>query len=204
MNTSLRTALLASALLALPFASQAAVVDFDSYPAPRDFLQSATVGDLTFTYSGTAGNRDGDMAIWSGNSPHSNGTNNLIFTDWGTTNTVTITRTDGANFDLNSIDLAISWYSSTVANSLFINGIETFINTTLSTYTLNLQNVSSVVLSGLSNDDSYGDSIGFWVADNINYGTATVATVPVPAAGLMLMGALGGLAAVRRRKTTAA
>jgi hypothetical protein len=35
------------------------------------------------------------------------------------------------------------------------------------------------------------------------YGTLTPATVPVPAAGLMLLGALGGLVALRRRRKAA-
>jgi hypothetical protein len=35
------------------------------------------------------------------------------------------------------------------------------------------------------------------------YGTLVPATVPVPAAGLLLIGALGGLAALRRRRTLA-
>ena len=187
-----------SLCLAAP-AAQATVVDFDAYPAPADFLQSFDFGGLNFAYSGVAGSNDGDMAVWTPNSPNSNGTNNLIFADNGTASTLTISRVGGGLFDLLSIDFAISWYSSTLTNSLFANGNEIFIDTTLATYLLNLTNVTAVTLTGLTDDSFVQDSLlnGMWLADNIVY---DVAAVPVPAALPMLLLALGGLGVVARRR----
>ena len=184
--------------LAAP-AAQAAVVDFDAYPAPNDFLQSFDFGGLNFAYSGVAGSYDGDMAVWDSASPNSNGTNNLIFTDNFTANTVTISRTGGGLFDLLSIDFAISWYSTTSANSLFVNGTELFIDTTLATYLLNLNNVTSVTLTGLTDDSTNVSYLGgFWLADNINYDA--VAPIPVPAALPLMLLALGALGVAARRR----
>ena len=184
--------------LAAP-AAQAAVVDFDAYPAPNDFLQSFDFGGLNFAYSGVAGSYDGDMAVWDSASPNSNGTNNLIFTDNFTANTVTISRTGGGLFDLLSIDFAISWYSTTSANSLFVNGTELFIDTTLATYLLNLNNVTSVTLTGLTDDSTNVSYLGgFWLADNINYDV--VAPIPVPAALPLMLLALGALGVAARRR----
>ena len=182
--------------LAAP-AAQAAVVDFDAYPAPNDFVQSFDFGGLNFAYSGVARTYDGDMAVWTSASPNSNGTNNLIFSDNSTANTVTISRTGGGLFDLQSIDFAISWYSTTSANSLFVNGTEIFINTALATYALNLNNVAAVTLTGLTNDSSNVSYLGgFWLADNIVYD----AVVPVPAGLPLMLLALGGLGVAARRR----
>lgn len=58
-----------------------------------------------------------------------------------------------------------------------------------------------------------GQAFGFWTAATNGIlgrslttiqGTITPSAVPVPAAGLLLVGALGGLAALRRRKAIAA
>jgi hypothetical protein len=70
---------------------------------------------------------------------------------------------------------------------------------------------------GLTNPVSIGENYVTWFTirakevgarvygtDRFTLASANVAAVPVPAAGFLLMGALGGLAALRRRKTLTA
>ena len=66
---------------------------------------------------------------------------------------------------------------------------------TLFTYRFTVANAGSYTLafSGLPVSDSFGGLL-----DNV-----AIAAVPVPAAGLLLIGALGGLAVLRRRRKTA-
>jgi hypothetical protein len=61
-------------------------------------------------------------------------------------------------------------------------------------------------LVGLGGDDSQQYLIFTWddSLDGAEFDFEVVAAVPLPAGGLLLIGALGGLAALRRRKTLAA
>jgi hypothetical protein len=62
-------------------------------------------------------------------------------------------------------------------------------------------NLSTVLGAGLSDTlrVTYGDPTGGGIADI----DLSIAAVPLPAGGLLLLGALGGLVALRRRKTAA-
>jgi hypothetical protein len=120
---------------------------------------------------------------------------------------MTITRTGGGLFDLIGFDMVISWYSAATAAAVLVNGVCLNIDTTLSTYTLNLLDVSSVTISGLSSPDSclqdddgwlQDEEGGFFVLDDIEYEPAAV--VPVPAALPLMLLALGGLGLAARRR----
>lgn len=181
----------ALAPLALGFAvvapmAQATVVDFNN-EVPLITYSSFSSGGLTFTTGSFFG-------IWDGNSPNSNGTNNLIFSDGFGSSEVTITRTGGGTFDLLSIDLVVSWYSGFANDTVLLNGIPQDITSTLTTYVLNLTGITSFTISGLINDPNDG----YWSADNIVY---DVAAIPVPATLPLMLLALGGLGVVVRRRS---
>ena len=174
--------------LAAP-AAQAAVVDFDLDPAPGQGLGTYSSGGLTFTEGGFLG-----LGIWDSSSPNSNGTNNLIYTDGFGGGDVTITRTGGGTFDLFSIDLVVSWYAAFANDSVLFNNVAQGIDSTLTTYVLNLTGITSFTISGLINDTSFG----YWSADNIVYDA--VAPIPVPAALPLMLVALGALGVAARRR----
>lgn len=79
----------------------------------------------------------------------------------------------------------ISLYATDIAGS----GAPGFVGATFAPIA-----VTEIFFTVLSSNDNYG------FADGALAGIG-IAPVPVPAAGLMLLGALGGLAALRRRKT---
>ena len=173
--------------------AQATVVDFNSDPAPGQGDGSYSSGGLTFTEDGSFG-----LGIWDSSSPNSNGTNNLIFSDFGGSGSVTITLTGGGIFDLISLDIATSWYSDVSPNGVTINGTPLAISSSLMTYVVNLFGVSSVTISGLDDDfgSTFGNS-GYWTVDNIVY---QASVVPVPAALPLMVLALGGLGLVASRR----
>ena len=138
---------------------------------------------LTFAFNG------GYSYIWGGNSPNSNGTNNLIFTgDVG--DYVAITATGGGTFTLNSIDLATSWYDQNPQETLTVNGNPLTITNTLTTYDLNLFDVTEVDISGVPGGGPY------WTADNVVFSAA----VPEPASMALLGVGVLGLGVIRRRR----
>lgn len=175
--------------LAAPVA-QAAVVDFNLDLAPGQGLGTYSSGGLTFTEGSFLG-----LGIWDGSSPNSNGTNNLIYSDGFGGGDVTITRTGGGTFDLFSIDLVVSWYAAFANDSVLFNNVAQGIDSTLTTYVLNLTGITSFTISGLIADTG----AGYWSADNVVYDTAAV---PVPAALPLLLLALGGLGVAARRRRT--
>ena len=179
---------LAVALIA-PTATSAATVDFDNAQGDAAlFIPQGTVDiqGLTFSYPGFA--MPGAAYVWDGNSPNSNGTNNLIL-GFSPNDPVTITRTGGGLFNLASIDLAISWFSLASTANILVNGNPLAINQTLTTYALGLTNVSSVTITGIDTND------GYWTADNLQY---RIGAVPEPAT-LMLLGIAAAGGALRRR-----
>jgi PEP-CTERM motif len=187
----LNTVGLAALLLVLGLGSaKASVVTFDDGANVRDsFYTSLADQGLTFT-----NHANGIMELWEGNSPGSNGTNNLIYTA-SATGFVAITLTGGGQFNLHSLDLAVSWDNIAPTDTVIINGTPLAISTADTTYTLNLDNVSEVDISGLVSQGPHGV---WWTADDLTF---TVAAVPEPSTWAMLiLGFLGvGLMAYRRK-----
>jgi PEP-CTERM motif len=176
-------------------AAQASVVTFDD-PAGNALLyqqfshgQSFSDQGLTFTSYGTY------MYVWDGSSPNSNGTNNNIFAGFNSGDVEIITKVAGGNFDLNSIDMAISWYDGNPTEAITVNGAPLTISQTLTTYNLNLDNVTSVTISGVPSNG------GYWSADNIVFN----AGVPEPAPWAMMILGVGSIGlALRHRQRGAA
>jgi len=167
----------------------ATVVNFDSFSS-SSCTSPLSDGGLTFTNTGSI-----CMGVWLGN-PNSNGTPGLIL---GFSGYASITQTGGGAFDLNSFDMAISWYetapTSNVNVTAHFNGGGTSTQTLsliggLQTYNLSLANVVQVDVSALSTGG------GYWVMDNINYN----ANIPEPASLALLGIGVAGLGAMRRRK----
>ena len=177
--------------MAVTTAGHAATVTFEGNAANKGYITVEGTG-LTFTTAGS------DMYVWDAGSLNSNGTNNLIFSDGGSSDTVTITRTGGGLFNLLGFDLATSWYSDVSPNGITINGNPLEITNALTTYSVNLLNVTSVVFSGLDDDFGVFGDEGYWTLDNVEY---TVAAVPIPATMSLMLLAFGGLGllALRRR-----
>lgn len=140
------------------------------------------------------------MGVWTG-SPNGNGTPDLVF---GYNGYVAITQTGGGAFNLNSFDMAISWYSAATSTTVnitadFMGGGSTMQTLTLidaeQLYRLNLADVTEVDVTALSSAD------GYWEMDNVNFDAA----VPEPgntglcAAAMLLL----GIAAYTRKASTA-
>lgn len=173
--------------LGMAFGSaQAAIVTFDGQAVNAGYAPFAvSSGGLDFAVGG-----DFYGGIWDASSPNSNGTDNFIYSSSPTAGALTITKTGGGLFSLNSIDMAISWYGANPTESIFVNGNLLQLSQSLTTYNLNLANVSSVSITG------FGNSV-YWTADNIVYDSNNV---PEPGSLALLGLGLAGLAASVRRK----
>jgi len=160
----------------------------------QDFSPGTSFVDqgLQFTNNGSF------MYVWDGTSPNSNGTNNNIFAGFATGDYEAITLAGGGAFNLISLQMAISFYDSNPTETITVNGTPLTITQTLTTYDLNLTNVTQVDISGVPSNT------GYWLADNITYSSAVV---PEPASATMLIVGFGavGMASYgwKRRKSAA-
>jgi hypothetical protein len=84
--------------------------------------------------------------------------------------------------------MAISWYDGNPTETITVNGSPLTIDQTLTTYNLNLNNVSSVSING------FGAGL-YWTADNINYTPA-----PEPASLALLSMGLAALGVASRKR----
>ncbi len=178
-------------------AAKAATVDFNNY-SPLNTLENVlSSGGLTFTAG--IGNGVCPAAcqfVWDSSSPNSNGTPGLVYA-YG--DPMTITRTSGGAFNLNSFDMSISWYDSNPSELIdvianFAGGGSTSETLTLGqglqTFDLNLVNLTSLTLS-----EAPG---GYWLMDNVNY-----SATPEPGSLLLLGTGIAGIAAAIRRRAKA-
>ena len=116
----------------------------------------------------------------------------------------TIERIDGAAFAAESIDLVYfspydAGVSATIMGILSDGGMasQTFTGiTTLATYEFSGAFANITALKFTQN--GYSDNLGAFGFDNVVVGPAEI---PIPAAGGLLLAALGGLTVIRRRKT---
>ncbi len=181
MKAVLRCGLLIGTLTGSAWAGT--IVDFNSFSPQDTCLGTVSTGGLDFTFNG-----DTCMGVWTG-SPNGNGTPDLVF---GYNGYVAITQTGGGAFNLNSFDMAISWYSAATSTTvdvtaLFAGGGSSMQTLTLidaeQLYSLNLTDVTEVDVSGLASAD------GYWEMDNVNFDS-----VPEPgsaglcAAAMLLLG----------------
>ncbi len=146
--------------------------------------QSFSDGALTFTNHGTY------MGVWDSTNPNGNGTNSLILAGFNTGDYLSITKTGGGAFDLNSIDMSISWYDGNPSETITVNGSPIGLGQGIQTYALNLNNVTEVDISGVPSNS------GYWLADNVEYDATPT---PIPGAALLFGPGLAGLAVIRRR-----
>ena len=173
---------LAAASVLATSAQAVTVVDFSDVTVTFNTFTTVTSGGLDFTYGGT-----GLAYVWDGASPNSNGTNNLIL-GYSPVDAITITKTGGGAFTLNSIDLAVSWYSTVSPNTIDVNGSPLTIDTTLTTYTFNWTG-TAFTITGLASND------GYWTGDNVVYDA-----VPEPATWAMMIGGFGLVGATLRSR----
>jgi len=147
---------------------------------------SFSISGLTFTANG-AGPL---MYIWDPTSPNSNGTNALIFGFSGS-DYLSITKTGGGAFDLDSFDMSISWYNSNVSEEVLVNGSPITIGQGLQTYAFDLDGFTELQITGVPS------GAGYWLLDNLNYDNAS--PVPEPSTFLLLGLGFAGVGLVSRK-----
>ena len=98
-----------SIILLASFAS-ASTVDFVGYPSYNVDQPVISYQGLTFTGTGIF------QYVWCCNSPNAGTAPGLIFAGFGNGGTMTMTKTGGGAFTLNSVDMTLSWYDTTNAS----------------------------------------------------------------------------------------
>jgi hypothetical protein len=189
-------------LLSLPLASQAGayVVDFnDVYTSFGSYyVSSGSLSDQGLTFSLKQGNPMA-LYVWDGSNPNSNGTNNLIFGGATVVNGVNyaavmaVTRTGGGAFDLDSVQMSISFNDDHTSETIYANGSPITLGQGIQTYNIALKGVTEVDFTSIV---QYSGTTPYWLMDNVTY---QVSAVPLPAALLLFGPGLAGLAAITRR-----
>ena len=183
----MKTALTLLAVALLVSVAGATTVDFDSYTPLDACSSSISTGGLDF--NGTVSCNGSYLYVWDGGSPNGNGTPALIFAGFGSGATMTMSLTGGGVFNLASVDMVISWYDPNTAETILVNGNPLNLTTTLTTFNLNLNGVSSVVFSDLPS------GAGYWLMDNVVYNNT-----PEPGTiALLGSGMLAGIGFLRRK-----
>lgn len=180
MKTTLKTTLVVLSIVLLAGFASAGDVNFFGYSPYNTPENLVSYQGLDFTTGGPL------MYVWCCNSPNGNGLPGLIS---GGVETVTIALTGGGTFNLESVDMTISWYDNNPSEVITANGIPITLVQGLQTYTLNLDNVTSVVFTG--------DPNGYWFMTNVIYSPTAV---PEPGTlSLLGSGILAGLGVLRRK-----
>jgi len=173
----------------------ATTVTFDPYSPTEAYVTTPIVeGGLKFEtrfYQGVNS---------PGTAPGANNGTNIFVNGFSTLH---ITEAGGNAFDLNSLDLGISWYNNNLADSVTVIGnlmgggsVSSNLNLTQSfkTFSLNFLNLASLDIGTFQSGDT-----GYIALDNIAYNEQR--GVPEPASLALLGIGLAGLGAMRRRKT---
>lgn len=184
----MRLALTVLAVTVLAIAAAASpTVDFNSYSPLDSCMSSISSGGLDFNSPVSCSGSY--MYVWDGSSPNGNGTPALIFAGFGTGVSMTMSLTGGGTFNLNSVDMTISWYDSNPSEVIMVNGNPITLIQGLQTYNLGLSGVTSVTFSDLPS------GTGYWLMDDVVYNTT-----PEPGTlALLGSGVIGVLGLVRRK-----